>query len=31
MLHEAGSLVVVEGMETEHEALVAIAANADMV
>jgi EAL domain-containing protein (putative c-di-GMP-specific phosphodiesterase class I) len=31
LLHEAGSLVVVEGVETEHEALVAIAANADMV
>lgn len=31
LLHEAGSLVVVEGVETEQEALVAIAANADMV
>jgi EAL domain-containing protein (putative c-di-GMP-specific phosphodiesterase class I) len=31
LLHEAGSLVVVEGVETEDEALVAIAANADMV
>ncbi|MDA7088741.1 EAL domain-containing protein [Pseudomonas sp. SA3-5] len=31
LLHEAGSLVVVEGVESEHEALVAIAANADMV
>lgn len=31
LLHEAGSLVVVEGVETEREALVAIAANADMV
>jgi EAL domain-containing protein (putative c-di-GMP-specific phosphodiesterase class I) len=31
LLHEAGSLVVVEGVETEHEALLAIAANADMV
>ncbi|NLQ18723.1 EAL domain-containing protein [Marinomonas sp. M1K-6] len=31
LLHEAGSLVVVEGVETEHEALVAIAANADMI
>ena len=31
LLHEAGSLVVIEGVESEHEALVAIAANADMV
>ncbi|WP_372876577.1 EAL domain-containing protein [Pseudomonas sp.] len=31
LLHEAGSLVVVEGVESEHEALVAIAANADMI
>jgi len=31
LLHEAGSLVVIEGVETEHEALLAIAANADMV
>ncbi|MBC9250945.1 diguanylate phosphodiesterase [Pseudomonas alcaligenes] len=31
LLHEAGSLVVVEGVETEHEALVATAADADMV
>ena len=31
LLHEAGSLVVIEGVETEQEALVAIAANADMV
>jgi len=31
LLHEAGSLVVVEGVESEHEALVAIAANADML
>lgn len=31
LLHEAGSLVVVEGVETEHEALVAIGANADML
>lgn len=31
LLHEAGSLVVVEGVETEREALVAIAANADML
>jgi EAL domain-containing protein (putative c-di-GMP-specific phosphodiesterase class I) len=31
LLHEAGSLVVIEGVETEHEALVAIAANADML
>ena len=31
LIHEAGSLVVIEGVETEREALVAIAANADMV
>ncbi|MFC6672855.1 EAL domain-containing protein [Marinobacterium aestuariivivens] len=31
LIHEAGSLVVLEGVETEEEALVAIAANADMV
>ena len=31
LLHEAGSLVVIEGVESEHEALVAIAANADML
>lgn len=31
LLHEAGSLVVVEGVENEHEALLTIAANADMV
>ncbi|WP_025166001.1 EAL domain-containing protein [Pseudomonas taeanensis] len=31
LLHEAGSLVVIEGVESEHEALLAIAANADMV
>lgn len=31
LIHEAGSLVVVEGIETEREALVAIAANTDMV
>lgn len=31
LIHEAGSLVVMEGIETEHEALVAIAANTDMV
>ncbi|WP_439859305.1 EAL domain-containing protein [Pseudomonas sp. MBLB4136] len=31
LLHEAGCLVVVEGVESEHEALLAIAANADML
>lgn len=31
LLHEAGSLVVVEGVETNQEALVAVAANADMI
>jgi EAL domain-containing protein (putative c-di-GMP-specific phosphodiesterase class I) len=31
LLHEAGSLVVLEGIETELEANVAIAANADMM
>ncbi len=31
LLHEAGSLVVVEGVETQEEALVAVAANADML
>ncbi len=31
LIHEAGSLVVIEGVETEREALVSIAANADMV
>ena len=31
LIHEAGSLVVIEGIETEREALAAIAANADMV
>lgn len=31
LIHEAGSLVIIEGVETEREALVAIAANADMV
>ena len=31
LIHEAGSLVVVEGVENEQEALVAISSNADMV
>lgn len=31
LIHEAGSLVIIEGVETEKEALVAIASNADMV
>lgn len=31
LIHETGSLVVVEGVETEREALVAISSNADMV
>lgn len=31
LIHEAGSLVIIEGVETEREALIAIAANADMV
>lgn len=31
LIHEAGSLVVIEGIENETEALVSIAANADMV
>ncbi|AFJ02217.1 hypothetical protein Q7C_1060 [Methylophaga frappieri] len=31
LIHEAGSLVVIEGVESEREALIAIAANADMV
>ena len=31
LIHEVGSLVVIEGIETEREALAAIAANADMV
>jgi len=31
VLHEAGSLVCVEGIETEAEALVAIDANADLI
>ncbi|EMR12366.1 hypothetical protein MPL1_10542 [Methylophaga lonarensis MPL] len=31
LIHEAGSLVVLEGVETRREALVSIAANADMV
>lgn len=31
LIHEAGSLVIIEGVETEQEALIAIAANADMV
>lgn len=30
LIHETGSLVVIEGIETEKEALVAIACNADM-
>lgn len=31
LIHETGSLVVVEGVETEQEALVAISSNADMI
>lgn len=31
LLHQAGSLVVIEGVETEQEATTAIAANADMM
>ncbi|WP_417228425.1 EAL domain-containing protein [Amphritea sp.] len=31
LLHQAGSLVIVEGVETEQEACIAIAANADML
>lgn len=31
LIHEAGSLVIIEGVETEREALVAIAAHADMI
>ena len=31
LIHEAGSLVIIEGVETERESLVAIATNADMV
>ena len=31
LIHETGSLVVVEGVENEKEALVAISSNADMV
>jgi EAL domain-containing protein (putative c-di-GMP-specific phosphodiesterase class I) len=31
LLHEAGALVVVEGVETEHEALLAIESDADFV
>lgn len=31
LLHQTGSLVVVEGVETEQEATTAIAANADMI
>ncbi|MCX4188877.1 EAL domain-containing protein [Methylophaga sp. OBS3] len=31
LIHEAGSLVIIEGVETEQEALIAIASNADMV
>ncbi len=31
LIHEAGSLVIIEGIETENEALTAIRANTDMV
>ncbi|WP_409526473.1 EAL domain-containing protein [Nitrincola sp. MINF-07-Sa-05] len=31
LIHEAGSLVVLEGVETEEEALIAFSSNADMV
>jgi len=31
LIHETGSLVIIEGVETEQEAAVAIAVNADMV
>ncbi|MGF6858517.1 sensor domain-containing phosphodiesterase [Paraburkholderia sp. CI3] len=31
MLHEAGKLVLIEGIETEHEAQMALACNADFV
>lgn len=31
LIHEAGSLAIVEGVETEKEAMVAISSNADMV
>lgn len=31
LIHEAGSLVVIEGVESEKEALVAISSNADMI
>ncbi|MDX2421429.1 MAG: EAL domain-containing protein [Amphritea sp.] len=31
LLHQTGSLVIVEGVETEQEACIAIAANADML
>ncbi len=31
LIHEAGSLVVIEGIENEKQALIAIEANADMV
>lgn len=31
LIHEAGSLVVIEGIENEQQALIAIEANADMV
>lgn len=31
LIHETGSLVVIEGVETEKEAMVAISSNADMV
>lgn len=31
LIHEAGSLVIIEGIENEAEALVSIAANTDMV
>lgn len=31
LIHEAGSLVVIEGVESEKEALVAISSNADLI
>ena len=31
LIHEAGSLAIIEGVETEQEAMVAISSNADMV
>ncbi len=31
LIHEAGSLVIIEGVESEKEALVAISSNADMI